>query len=670
MYQSGVGYIERAATVDSDAIVLRIRPDQINDILKSLTVIDDGAVTVSLPVDKATLDRLAQIPDQVKDGGVRALLDAFRGAHVAIRTRMRTYSGRIVGMESAPACIDGMQSTRHTVTLLVGGHDLRAIDLADIRGVSLCDKTIAEGLQKSLNISLNEGNWKQIELTIHRSSGAPREVAVSYIVSMPVWKPAYRLILRDDDRALLQGWAVVSNVTGSDWNRIAFSVISGSPMSFTYDLYKPQFLERQDLTDRFSPKAAAPDVIASGYGRAEVKRAKSVPMPPQPMPMGSAPAMFGGPFGASAPGGAPAPSSPMCDMASPSGFSETADVAQVGSFDEFRISSEFTLKDGNTALVSLIQDEVEARDTCLVKMGDSQFDRFCRGWRQNKSTQTVELVNGDAAALDSGPITLYRNHAVIGEGFLSRTEKKATAYITYANEGRLTVSCVDSKQSKRYMLSFAGNGSITYQIVRTMHQTFRLESHIERPVTALLQFRRYTRWTPVDFPPKSVQSNDSHTVPIQLKAEETLDSVLSMAQENTYQLDLANYSPSADPKNDECILAIRDALAHGAIPDAAKADFVQCIEDLEMARQSSLKIESLSNRSSEIAADQAQLTKSLQEIKAASGDESSPLYRQMVQRAENNEKELAAITSELYALQKDCEDIQMRMRELAQRIRF
>ena len=40
LYQNGIGYFERRGRVDGDVVKLRIRPEQIADILKSLTVID------------------------------------------------------------------------------------------------------------------------------------------------------------------------------------------------------------------------------------------------------------------------------------------------------------------------------------------------------------------------------------------------------------------------------------------------------------------------------------------------------------------------------------------------------------------------------------------------------------------------------------------------------
>ena len=55
LYRNGVGYFERRGKVDGDSLRLRVRKDQVNDLLKSLTVVDkDGkAVSVSMPLDPA-----------------------------------------------------------------------------------------------------------------------------------------------------------------------------------------------------------------------------------------------------------------------------------------------------------------------------------------------------------------------------------------------------------------------------------------------------------------------------------------------------------------------------------------------------------------------------------------------------------------------------------------
>ena len=685
MYQSGIGYVERCAETDSGSIVLRIRPDQINDILKSLTVIDRGngrPVSISLPVDKDTLDSLAQIPDQIKDGGIRALLDAFRGANVCLKTRMHTYRGRIVGLENdaQPQQNRASKASRDqsvcTVTLLLPDNELKVIPLAEIRAVKLYDNILADGLQKSLNISLNEGNWKLIELTIQLDSSGRREIAVSYIVSMPTWKPAYRLVLKDDDMGILQGWAVVSNVTGADWNAIDFSLVSGQPMSFTFDLYKPQFLKRPDLSGLAAQNAAAPEVVASGYNNAP-KAAPSMNMMMGAAIGGAMPGAAMG--GAMPPGCAPNPqfaAAKRCmstnDKAISSdemmaGFAAQSEKSQIGSFDEYRMTSPLTLEDGHTALVNLLHNDIHAKDTRLVKMGTYPFDGYYKGWRENKSFQTIELVNDTGVALDAGPITLYRNSTVIGEGYLPRTEKDATAYITYANEGRLSVANIDTTNISSYRLNLVKDGCIHYSEILSTTQKFNLESHIDHPVTALLQFKRQAAWEPIEFPKDTVKSEEQITVPVSIEANSKKDISLTMKRINRQQ-----FAISEDNKwnFDICRLAILTALEENRIPEDDKNDFVQFVNDIDRIRVIEPQIASEQNKRNQIAADLESLIKSIEGMKNLSSDQANGVLEQLLKREQASEQALAETTENMYKLQNEADSIKLRIQEYARKLKY
>ena len=696
MYQSGIGYVERTAKVSDDELVLRIRPDQINDILKSLTVIDRGngrPVSISLPVDKTTLDRLAQIPDQVRDGGIRSLLEAFRGANVKIKTRGASYEGRVVGVDEQKRQREvnisvndsGKGNDNSTVTLLTNSNVLEVIALSDIKSVSLYDKSLADGLNKSLNISLNEGNWKQLELVIRMDSNKTRELAMSYLVAMPTWKPAYRLVLGDNNKGTLQGWAVVSNVTGADWNDISFSLVSGQPMSFTYDLYKPQFVDRPDLSGLAVQKALSPEVVASGfnakqelrmnkaveseYARSERSAAKSA--------SGSAKyrmeaadedvadtVYFGDDELIEGDLYAPITATEMANN-----FTQLAEKAQIGSFDEYKLASKLTIPDGNTALVNLIQSELVARDTRLIKSdGIFGFDGFYKGWRNDKSFQTIELENNTGVALDSGPITIYRDSSVIGEGYLSRTEKDASAYITFANEGRLAASVVDTIQQSKQRLDKIQSGQCSFTTTESLTQKFSFESHIQNSTTALLQINRQDIWTPVDFPEKTVKTTDKYIVPVEVGGNETVELALTMKRDNKYSRPLVTRRGSVNLT--ECREAVKNALADNEIPAADRSNFENFVADVEALDTIAVKTNSLQQRRDEINRDQSSLTQTLAGLKDIKTSNADSLKNQLMQRQKSNEKALVDITSELYNLQVEKGEIDLRMQTYAQTLNY
>jgi hypothetical protein len=127
-----------------------------------------------------------------------------------------------------------------------------------VHGIRILDRTLEVGLSKALDVALDEGSWKPVELSVHLAGKKPHDLLVSYVVEMPTWKPAYRIVLDKEGKALLQGWAVVDNVSGEDWNGVQMSLTAGTPLTFTYDLYTPRFVGRQDLSPRGDEVALAP----------------------------------------------------------------------------------------------------------------------------------------------------------------------------------------------------------------------------------------------------------------------------------------------------------------------------------------------------------------------------------------------------------------------------
>ena len=75
------------------------------------------------------------------------------------------------------------------------------------------------------------------------------DLRISYVTESPAWKPTYRLKLQEKGPAELQSWAVVDNVSGEDWKRVAVGVGSTSALSFKYDLQSVRYVERETLSD-------------------------------------------------------------------------------------------------------------------------------------------------------------------------------------------------------------------------------------------------------------------------------------------------------------------------------------------------------------------------------------------------------------------------------------
>jgi hypothetical protein len=90
------------------------------------------------------------------------------------------------------------------------------------------------------------------------------DLRISYVTESPAWKPTYRLKLNAKGPAELQSWAVVDNVSGEDWQRVAIGVGSTSALSFKYDLQSVRYVERETLSDT-AELGLAPPTGGSSY---------------------------------------------------------------------------------------------------------------------------------------------------------------------------------------------------------------------------------------------------------------------------------------------------------------------------------------------------------------------------------------------------------------------
>lgn len=88
-----------------------------------------------------------------------------------------------------------------------------------------------------------------VDIAIQLPSAAPADLKISYVTESPAWKPSYRLNLSRNKPAHLEAWAVVDNVSGEDWDRVAVGVGSTSALSFRFDLHSVRFVERETLSD-------------------------------------------------------------------------------------------------------------------------------------------------------------------------------------------------------------------------------------------------------------------------------------------------------------------------------------------------------------------------------------------------------------------------------------
>jgi hypothetical protein len=250
LFSSGVGYFEHAGTVHGNASTeLRFKTSQINDILKSIVLQDQdggrvGAITYPSqdPLDKTL--KSFQV-DITRNPSLADLLEQLRGARVTVAMQAEHLTGTILGVERRQKAPDrGEESIEVSVLNLLTGAAIRSIELPSIASLTLDDPQLQDELTKALGALVQARDQDKKPVTINFAGTGDRHVRIGYVVETPVWKTSYRLLLGDKNAAFLQGWAMVDNQTESDWNNVSLSLVSGRPLSFIMDLYRPLYATR------------------------------------------------------------------------------------------------------------------------------------------------------------------------------------------------------------------------------------------------------------------------------------------------------------------------------------------------------------------------------------------------------------------------------------------
>ena len=229
----GVGYFEYEAVVDGNATLsLDVPLDQVDDILKSLVVYDDGGTAgeVTLPGREPLTQSFVDLPfDRAALESAPALLNALQGAEVRV-TGAKPMSGRLLRVvEETARGADGLVIPRDRVTLLTDS-GIEQFILEDADSIAFVDPELQKNVAAALSRLASHRSDGRRRLTLESRGTGSRSIRVGYVVGVPLWKASYRLSLPGDpkaDRARLQGWAILENFSGQAWHDVSLTLRAG-----------------------------------------------------------------------------------------------------------------------------------------------------------------------------------------------------------------------------------------------------------------------------------------------------------------------------------------------------------------------------------------------------------------------------------------------------------
>jgi hypothetical protein len=513
----GVGYFEYEARVRSGAADLKlpVRMDQVDDVLKSIVVFDNqgGAGTIQLPSKAPLSDIFRGLPfgpDALESGP--GLISALKGAEVTV-TGPQRMAGRVVSVTpETTKTNDDQEITRHRVAMMTDG-GLQQFVLEEADSVTFKDPVLQGQIQSALTSLAEHREGQGRMLTIRSTGDKSRIVTVGFVAVAPLWKTSYRITTAErQDKAWLQGWAVLENVSGTDWKDVELTLASGNPVTFRQALYQTYYVERPEvpveILGRILPKpddgAVASEDRENSRSRARMEAPKAMmaptaPPPPAPAMMAESAIADAAPSFDALTGGAPA--------------SQTRDT---GAAVTFTLPGKVTVLNGQSLSVPVINQQTAAARVAVYQPQT----------HPRHPLHAVKLVNDTGTGLPPGVVTLYHRSDkgaadYSGDARMSALPAGETRMLAFSLDQKVIVDS-DRKFDKTVSKLKIANGVMTASSVDVEETTYTIKGAANEARNLILEHPRRPGWTLTAPDPKLAEMTETEfRVPASVKAGET-----------------------------------------------------------------------------------------------------------------------------------------------------
>lgn len=509
LYKNGVGYFEHAGTViGNQRVGIDFTSPQLNDVLQSLTVLDEGGGHIAGVNYNSTTPLAEQLKSlslgMTEDPTSTELFQALRGERVEVTGAAGgAITGRLLSIESRSEKVGASDSAATVVkfylTVVATSGAVRVIELTPTLSVRPIDQNLQGQLDRYLQLlSTTHANGLR-HLTLNALGQGQRNLRVSYISEVPVWKATYRMVFprEANGSATVQGWAVVDNTVGADWDNVQLSLVAGAPQSFIQPLSQPLYTRRPEIpiateaqTTPQTHEAAEMDkkdenepVAQASAPRAMAKSAmdaKNRNMAMLQTFSGSNSTAMGRVFGSGAGGNMGG------GMYRPSDALKQGDVttSAFDDFFEYALTQPVTIHKNESAMVPILQQDLPAEHVTLWSEREPSPLRAV--WLENKSKLT----------LDSGSFSIFESGEFAGEGLLDPIHPGEKRLLSYAADQAMRIKITDRNNRRNLHHVQIRKGAIIETWMDIVAVTYSASNSGDTDRTLLLEHpRRDNGWS-------------------------------------------------------------------------------------------------------------------------------------------------------------------------------
>ena len=556
LFTSGVGFFQHGGKVDGDAQVeMAFKSEQINDLLKSMVLEDrDGGTVAAVsyasrdPITKTLGTFAVNLTDNPSIGQI---LGRLRGARIEVAAAPPA-SGTIVGVEKRTVPVGDDQTVEKEFVTILTKEGLRTLALDTITRLKLLDERLQGELEKALAVlALGTDNDRK-SVTLDFAGKGARRVRVGYVQEAPVWKTSYRVVLGAEDgkaaekdkdkkqeKALLQGWAIVENTTDQDWKDVRMSLVSGRPISFRMDLYQPLYVPRpevrQELYASLLPQQYGQDLAkrdrefaAAGERQGRIQLAR---------PEKAASGLRG-----AAAAYAPAESSVVgdekalsLDMAANAGsIQSVAQGAALGELFRYEIDKPVSIARQRSAMLPIVSEQIEAEKVSIYD------DRVLA----KHPLAGLRLVNLTKLNLMQGPVTVYDGGVYAGDARVEDLVPGSERLVSYAVDLDVEVAPRTEPRPEEIVSVKLAKGTLVVTRKLARRKIFEIKNSAADAVKLLVEHPREEPWKLVAPEKPAETTRDRYRFAVTAEPGKPVTLEVAEEQQTLQQLALVNTDDS------------------------------------------------------------------------------------------------------------------------------
>lgn len=447
-------------------LALEIPADQADDVLKSLLVSDPKGSIVSVTLDgaNAVAEAFKRLPLKREDLASTATIAAAMTGYAATIDDGAGHkaSGVILGVGKVPRATEGQPIELPAVTLRQDDGSFAEVLLGPGAGIVFADKDLQARLDAAITAVRTAADTNFRTLSIETTGKGARTVRLSYVVAAPVWKAAYRIVPADGGKYRVQGWAVLENGSGDDWNDVQLTLSSANPVALKQRLVDMYWRDRREvplLLPGGSIKPLIDGASAGGALNESMEEMADLPgdEPPDVMAMRAQ--------------AAPAPAEPS---RGPEAVSVEGDVGVT-----FTLPQPVTLKAGTTLTVPIIDADLDAELVSMWRDGDGVTPQAA-----------VFLSNTTGKSVPPGIFTIYGADGYLGDAQVAGIPPSEKRFAAFAADPKTRVTS-DQKQKTTVVGLSGRDGVLTVRWSTVWTTSYHLTAPKNEARTVMIDHARF-----------------------------------------------------------------------------------------------------------------------------------------------------------------------------------